>query len=328
MRKRFLYIIGGTILGIAASLTQTTFADHGHTTLEVPECQAYINVLETADQLYLCRTTSVELSHGDPLDALGTSSAVLILETVGAPVRTVALPRPNFGLTAIYFGASDTDIPIWNATTTFLHLSQNPAFFPSPATSTPATAPVFNLNVGLNETASEITNDLPLIMLRLETDDPNISEETYRIGTSITPTGKAIVTDAFEQLGIIAVGAFGLPIEDAGGLFTNPSDPPFVITFETTGRNTQWAQDIEAAGAAFGFPYIATVLILMFLFLIAILFFVWRTSGETSTVYIWVWPVMFVGSTIDGWPLTATILVAVLSAVLALAIIINRHISA
>ncbi len=221
MRKRFLYIIAGSIIAIAASIT-SAYANHGHATLEVPECQAYINVLETADQLYLCRTTAVELIHGDPLDVLGTSSAVLVLETLGAPIRTVALNQAGFGLTAIYFDASDTDIPIWAATTTELHLLENPAFFSSPATSTPATTPIFNVNIDISDTSTEITKDLPKMMLLLEIDDPDVAQEVYVLGTAITEVGKVFVSLAFQPLTIIAIGAFGLPIEDAGGVFTNP----------------------------------------------------------------------------------------------------------
>lgn len=327
MRKRFFYLTGCAILAIAASIT-SAYADHGHTTIAVPECQAYINVLETADQLYFCRTTAVELTHGDPADDLGAASAVLILNTLGAPVRTVSLPNPDYALASIYFAANDTDIPVWNATTTNLHLSENPAFFGSPATSTPATVPEFNPNIGLSETATEITADLPRIMLRLETDDPDIGEKTYVRGTSVTIGGKTLITDAFVQLGILGVGAFALPIEDTGGAFTNPNDPAFVTSFEAAGRSSQWAQDIETMGLEFGFPYVATILVLMVAFLILIVVAVWRTSKETSTVYIWVWPVMFIGSSIDGWPFAATVLVGVIAAALAISIMIQRHISA
>ncbi len=326
MRKRFVYIIAGTIVAIAASVT-SAYANHGHATLAVPECQAYINVLETADQLYLCRTTAVELSHGDPLDALSTSSAVLVLETLGAPIRTVALNRPGFGLAAIYFAAADVDIPVWNSSTTFLFLEENPAFFPSPATSTPATPPVFNVNVDISDTTTEITKDIPKMMLLLEINDPTIAKETYVLGTAITEVGKLIVVEAFGPLGILAVGAFGLPIEDAGGIFTNPGDPAFVVAFESTGRASVWAQELEALGIEFGFPYVATVLILMILILVILIVAVWKTSGETSTIYLWIWPIMFIGSTIDGWPLAATIMVAVISAGLTISIIINRNIS-
>ncbi len=326
MRKFFRYICAGGIAAIAASAIATAFANHGHTTLAVPECQAYINVLETADQLYFCRTTAVELSHGDPDDVLGSASAVMILRSASTILRTVALQRTGFGLTAIYFAAADTDIPVYNSSTTLVHLSENPAFFLSPATST-NNSPEFNTNVDLNTTATELTSDIPKIMLRLEIDDSSIASETYVLGTHVTDVGKTLVTDAYAPLAILAIGAFGLPIEDSTGVFTNPSDPTLLVDFETSGRNSQWAQDLDSFGIAMGFPYPATILLLMFLFLAFILLMVWKTSGQTETIYIWIWPIMWVGSSLGGWPSAATIMVAAMSAAIFLALLIQRWIS-
>jgi len=326
MRKRFLYGTASAIAIFAAAFIATTEADHGHDALSVPECQAYINVLESLDQLYFCRTTAVELNHPDPTDEIGSASAVFILRTAGSIVRTVSLPNPDYALAAVYFAAADVDIPVWNSSTTMLHLSENPALFMSPATST-NTFPEFNLNVGLSETAIEITEDIPKIMLRLESADPTIGAETYVLGTHVNDVGKTLVTDAFEQLGILAIGAFGLPIGDAGGLFTNPPDPAFITGFETTGRVSNWAQSIDNFGIQLGFPYPATVLLVMILLLFFIVFMVWRTSGQTDTIYIWLWPIMLIGSTIGGWPLAATIAVAAISAALAMSMMIQRYFS-
>ncbi len=325
MRKFFRYIGAIGIAAIAASYIATAFANHGHETLAVPECQAYINVLETLDQLYFCRTTAVEFNHPDPDDEIGSASAVMVLRSASTILRTVSLPNAGFGLTSVYFAAADTDIPIWNSSTTILHLTENPALFLSPATSTNV-FPEFNANVDLDTTATELTSDIPKIMLRLQT-AANLPEDFYVLGTHVTDTGKTVVTDAYAPLGVLAAGAFGLPIEDSGGIFTNPTDPTLLTDLETSGRASGWAIALEQAGDDFGFPYPATIMLLLMLIMFLIVFMVWKTSQQTETIYIWVFPVLWIGGTLGGWPLAVPIAIAALTAAIGMSLYIRDWIS-
>ncbi len=325
MRKFFRYLGAIGIAAITASIIATAFADHGHASLAVPECQAYINVLETLDQLYFCRATAVELNHPDPADEIGSASAVMVLRSADTILRTVALPNAGFGLTAIYFEASAADIPIYNSSTTIVHLSENPALFLSPATSTNV-FPEFNANISLDSTATELTSDIPKIMLRLQT-DANLPEETYVLGTHVTDVGKTVVTDAYAPLGILAAGAFGLQIDDSGGIFTNPSDPTLLVGLQQAGRASQWAQDLEATGDQLGFPYPATIMMLMLGILFFITFMVWKTSGQTDTIYIWVFPILWIGGTLGGWPLAVPVAVAALTAAVGMSLYVRDWIS-
>lgn len=318
----------GTVIALAAALLYpgTAKADHGFDTLAVPECQAYIHVLETSDQLYLCRITALELSHTNPDDALGAAGVVLRLSSAGSPVRTVSVPSIGYSLAAIYFASEDGDIPLYATSTTQLIVMENPALFPSPATSS-IRLPEFNADTDLATTQGLVTQDLPKVMLRLETADPDISTETYALGTGVTQAGQDIIEAAFAQLTIIGVGAFVLTVESAGGEFTNPSAPPFVQNLKTSGRNSAFALSLEDFGEAFGFPFFATTLIIMVALFAGIVAILWFMTGGAQTAYIWIFPILYIGSRIGGFPFEATVLIAASALALAGIVLINRHVS-
>jgi hypothetical protein len=326
MRRLAGRLITGVALTAALFYPSTAQADHGFDTLEVPECQAYTHVLENNDQLYLCRITGLELSHADPDDALGATGIVLRLDSAGSPVRTVSVPDDGYSLAAIYFGSEDGDIPTYATTTTEIILLENPALFPTPATSTPRT-PEFNADSTLATTSALIAEDLPRVMLRLETSDPEVPTETYLSGTSITQTGKDIIAAAFPQLPILAASAFVLSIESAGGDFTNPTSPPFVEQLKTTGRNSPFSLGIESLGETFGFPFFATTLIFMLILFIGIVVILWKLTNGAQTAYIWIFPILYIGARIGGFSFEAMILIPVAILGLAGIVLINRHVS-
>ena len=320
--------IVGFILFIQTSKTPLVFADHGFDTLEVNECSAWEHVLQTNDQLYLCRYFVDELPHVDPLDILGAAGAVLRIKDGVGSIKSASVATVGHGLGAIYFDALDPLIPTLPDATLRVQIIENPAVFPTPLESTDNT-PSFPSTTDLNTTRDDITAFLPRIMLRLEQADPDIEAETYVVGTGITAIGKVLVENTFSALITISPAAFILSTTNAGGGFGGSITPSFITTIRTTGQNSAFSIGIGQIGEFVGLPFTITVLVFCALIYGFVIFAFHRAFGASinRTLILWLWPSMLIGGFMGGtWLFELSIVLAGLTMVIGVAAFINRDI--
>ena len=299
-RRHLIYFIGlVAALGCFAYLTQSTAqGDHGVTSLEVQECQGYQHVLETDDQLYLCRYNVVEAEH-PPGSPIGPAVAIGRIQSTTPLVihKNVSLPALDHALVGFYFGDDDADKPVWNDADLEVLLLENPTLFPIPVESTPESI-LFNTGpTNLEETSDELVDDLPKIMLRLETQDPTAAAGSYVVGTGITNVGRPFVTDAYGPLDVIASGAFQPEVISAGTSVTGPAAPGFISGIAAAGRQSGFATGIEGLGGFFGLPYIGSLLALMAILFGGVVALIKKYGGEgsESTMIFWILPILLVG---------------------------------
>ncbi len=333
-RRHLVYLIGiVAAIGCFAAVASQAEADHGADTLAVAECQAYEHVLETDDQLYICRYEATELEH-PPGSPIGVGFAIARLQdtTPGPTVihSNVSIPRLGFALVGFYFADSDPDKPTFSDGGIEVIILENPTLFPVPLESTPE-APEFNSTADLQATADELVLDLPRIMLRLEESDIDLATNSIVVGTGITQLGSAYVTDAYGPLETIASGAFLPETISAGSSVTGPAAPGFITGLASSGRSSGFATGIEGLGGFLGLPYMGSLLMFMAAMMGLVAYVVKTYGGEGSepTIIFWVMPVFLMGAYLgDGIILfAAAVLMVALTLFIGGAMVIQRVVS-
>jgi len=325
--SKFIAVFFGLIIALQTG-AQTVLANHGFDTLEVRECIAWEHVLETNDQLYLCRYFVTELSHAVSTDALGSAGVVLRIKDGVGPIKSASVPNIGHSIAAIYFTALDPLIPTLPDGTLRIQIIENPAVFPTPTESADFT-PTFAGTADLNTTRDDITSFLPRLLLRLEQADPDVEAETFVVGTGITAIGRVFIFNAFSSLITISPAAFVLDTTNAGGGFGGAIEPSFVTTIRTVGQTSAFSIGIGQIGAFFGIPFTMSILLFCVVLygLIALLYI--RTFGRAinRTLMLWLQPFVLLGGFLGGTFLfEMSMALAGLAFILGLAAYINRDV--
>lgn len=207
--KRLMAILL-TLSVLVSMVPMPALASHAWDNIVIGQVEVYRHVLENDDRLYLLRYILVEEPPAGE-SAYGPSGAVLTLFNNSTALLRQTPPSTGYALAAFYQSAATASA--WNSANLSIVLAGNPTIFSAPQSSTVLSTDTnwtWNSTSTMAETAQELTDDLPAIMLNVESDAPADVYDAGSLvnGSGITDTGAGIVEDAFAPLIAIAPEAF------------------------------------------------------------------------------------------------------------------------
>ena len=288
---------GGYIGGAAGS--------HDWSVISVRDVQAYRHVLELEDRLLLVRYALAQTPTSGE-DAYGADASILSARD-GTTTLSQLNPTPAYSLAAFYFPESQSSSVPWLDSGIQACLHASPTIFTTPQSNCD-TSVTWNSEADLADTAQEIEDDLPTIMLALEADDPDIAAKAYVWSAGITLVGRDIVEGAFAALIVIAPNAFSIGQTQGSADFTQSTTTiAQPIAINILGSNSTASQDLAQLGQDFGVPYLITGLVAVILFGVGLYFAIKWTGGDTDVTVVFVPAVIMLAGLIGPLPVLAAV---------------------
>tara|TARA_B100001123_G_C15324032_1_gene1028909 strand:+ start:44 stop:1267 length:1224 start_codon:yes stop_codon:yes gene_type:complete len=175
------------------------------TLLDVISVEGYRHVLTDDDRLILYTYAVVEnIPTGD--QSLGRTASIATSKVGGAGVKQQNPPVVGYSLGAFYWTAQTSSAMPFNDSSAVVSLETNPMLFANSMSDFSGVN--WNSSNNLEDTAEELTDDLPALLRGLETANPDIDQGSYVSSRGITPLGMVLVGYAFPLLQGVAPDAF------------------------------------------------------------------------------------------------------------------------
>ncbi len=175
------------------------------TLLDVISVEGYRHVLQTDDRLILYTYAVAEnIPTGD--QSLGRTASIATAKLGATGVKQQNPPVVGYSLGAFYWDASSSSAMPFNDSSAQVALETNPMLFANSMTDFSAVN--WNASSDTDDTADELTSDIPSLLRGLETANPDIDQGSYVSSRGITPLGMVLVGYAFPLLQGVAPDAF------------------------------------------------------------------------------------------------------------------------
>lgn len=175
------------------------------TLLDVISVEGYRHVLQTDDRLILYTYAVAEnIPTGD--QSLGRTASIATAKLGSTGIKQQNPPVVGYSLGAFYWDASSSSAMPFDDSSATVALETNPMLFANSMNDFSTVN--WNASSNTDDTADELTSDIPSLLRGLETANPDIDQGSYVSSRGITPLGMVLVGYAFPLLQGVAPDAF------------------------------------------------------------------------------------------------------------------------
>ena len=214
--------------------------------------EAYIwqSVVEDGDALVILRyelpTDDWAVSSGGP----GPEAAQATVEKGSQTKAYRPIPRVGYGMAGIYLTPTQVADIVWGASDVRVCVREDPVY-PSPSVS--CVAPTWRPATSVDQGRQNLTADLPQMVYRMETEDPEVPTGTYVQNGLITLDGYQVVSLAVPSIAALAPDAFTVAVVEGmqGTIGTGPGT--YEQSYSSYAQSQQSVQGlVETVQAFFG----------------------------------------------------------------------------